>query len=206
MKAKLLVGGVSFACVTVWMSAVALSQDKPLEKPKVVDPEAAMKAMWEKLGAPGEFHKHLQPFIGKWKLVVKYRMDPAAEWKESLSESEVEWIIGDRFIREEVEGEMEEGVKFEGLGFTGYDNLKKKYVSAWMDNMGTGMMVSEGSCDESGKVFTFVGEHIDPMTGKAGKDKTVLKIVNNDKHVMEMYMNGPDGKEFLAMEIVYTRA
>ena len=33
---------------------------------------------------------------------------------------------------------------FKGTGIEGYDNGKKKFVGTWMDNMGTGIMMSEG--------------------------------------------------------------
>jgi len=207
MKVKFGIGCLSFACAGALFCAVAWSQEEGKEQEKAADPKAVMMEMMEKMGAaPGEHHKKLEPFVGDWKLAVKYRMEPEGEWQESMSESEIEWMFDGRYIKEEVEGEMMEDMKFKGLGITGYDNLKNKYVSVWLDNMGTSLMTSEGSCDESCKVFTFTGEHIDPMTGKTQKDRTVLRILNNDKHVMEMYMTGPDGKEFKSMEIVSTRA
>lgn len=206
MKAKFGIGCLSFACAGALFGAVAWSQEEGKEQEKAGDPQAAMMEMMQKLGEAGEHHKHLQAFIGDWKLAVKYRMEPEGEWQESASESETEWMFDGRYIKEEVEGEMSEDMKFAGLGITGYDNLKKKYVSVWMDNMSTSMMISEGACDESCKVFTFVGESIDPMTGKTQKNRSVLRVLNNDKHLMEMFSTGPDGKEFKNMEIAYTRA
>jgi hypothetical protein len=43
------------------------------------------------------------------------------------------------------------------------------------------------------------------VTGKPMKVRTVTRIVDANKHVMEMF--GPDrsGKEFKMMEIVYTK-
>ena len=88
---------------------------------------------------------------------------------------------------------------------TTLNKIKKKYVSVWADNFMSGFMLSEGTCDDSGKVITFHGEYSDPMTGKTQKDKAVFRIINNDKHVFEMYGTTPDGKEFLSLEITYTR-
>ena len=53
--------------------------------------------------------------------------------------------------------------------------------------------------------MTFVGESIDPMTGESYKEKTVLRIINDNKLLFQMYRPGPDGGEFMSMEITYTR-
>jgi hypothetical protein len=40
----------------------------------------------------------------------------------------------------------------------GYDNAKKKFVSTWIDNMGTGMMTAEGEWNPSKKSIEFKGK------------------------------------------------
>ena len=106
---------------------------------------------------------------------------------------------------EEAKGEIPDGQRFEGSGIAGCDNIKKEYTSVWVDNMSTMIMATEGTCDESGKVLTYSGEYPDPITDKTVKTKSVLRIVNHDRHVVEMYQQDPDGKEFKSMEITYTR-
>ena len=59
------------------------------------------------------------------------------------------------------------GETFNGIGFIGYDNVSKKYVSTWMDTAGTGMMWSTGTMDASGKVLSMKATVNDPSTGKA---------------------------------------
>ena len=53
---------------------------------------------------------------------------------------------------------------FKGHGMEGYDNVKKKFVGTWMDNMGTGIMMSEGDYDPATKTFTYTSE-MEPMPG-----------------------------------------
>jgi hypothetical protein len=67
------------------------------------------------------------------------------------------------------------------------------------------MLISTGSVDATGKLMTFTGEWDDAMAGKKSTMREVFRIVDNDKHVMEMFMPGPDGKEFRNLEITYTR-
>jgi hypothetical protein len=83
--------------------------------------------------------------------------------------------------------------------------MKKKYVGTWMDTMGTMVMMMMGTADPSGKVITMTGTMDDFMTGKPMQLRTVTRIVDANKHVMEMFGPDPAGKEFKMMEIVYTR-
>ena len=127
--------------------------------------------------------------------------------QESTGTAEYEWILGGRYVLEKVRGnpETEGQTPFEGMGVHGYDNLKQKYVAMWIDNMMTGLFTSEGTCDASGKIITLLGEDTDPTTGKAMQIRSVLRIVDDNKWVSETYCQGPDGKEFMAVELTYTR-
>ena len=172
------------------------------------DDMAKMMEAWMKTASPGEHHGHLKPLAGAWDLAGKFRMGPAAPWTESKSRSKAEWILGGRFLTQTIVGEPMEGMPgpFEGFGVVGYDNIKGKYVSVWMDNMGTMMMVSEGTCDDEGQTITFVSEpYQNPFTGQKTRLKSVYRIVSNDKYVLSMYEPGPDGKEYLGMELTHTR-
>ena len=71
--------------------------------------------------------------------------------------------------------------------------------------MGTGIMHLKGEWNDPKKVMTLNGFMTDPMTGKDSKVKETFTVVDDNTHVMEMYMEGPDGKEFKTMEIVYKR-
>ncbi len=43
-------------------------------------------------------------------------------------------IFGGRFLKQEVRGTVEGHPPFEGIGITGYDNIRKEYQSVWFDN------------------------------------------------------------------------
>ena len=123
---------------------------------------------------------------------------------ESTGSVERKWMLGNRYIQEEVKGNMM-GMSFEGFGVTGYDKLQKLYHSFWIDNMGTGTWSMTGTADAAGKVFTFTGENFDPMVGQKTKGRSTVEFVDNNKHVMKMYGPGPDGKEFMNFEMTCTR-
>ena len=96
------------------------------------------------------------------------------------------------------------GMPFEGMSLTGYDNAKKVFMSSWVDNMGTGIMQMEGTWDPNTKTINFEGNTIDPMTGKDMKVRETYKIIDKNTHMMEMFMT-QDGRESKSMEIKLTR-
>jgi hypothetical protein len=123
---------------------------------------------------------------------------------ESSGTATYEMVLGGRYLKEKVKSEWM-GQPFEGEGCTGYDNLKKAYVSTWIDNMGTGIMISEGEWNPATKTYTWQGEYVDAMTGKPKKMRMVEKVESADKHITDFFDMGPDGKEYKSMELVYTR-
>jgi hypothetical protein len=175
------------------------ADDKKKDAP---DEKAMMEAMM-KAGTPGDAHKKLDSTVGSWDIVVKMWMDPSKPAEETKATAERKWILGGRYVKEEVAGEFG-GMKFEGAGVTGYDNLKKKYTGAWIDNMSTGLIVSEGSYDAKKNTFTFTSELPDFLTGKTVKGKDVLTIVDKDKLELNAYRE-MGGKEVKSMQIIYTR-
>jgi hypothetical protein len=168
------------------------------------DMEAKMKKCIE-LGTPGAEHKLLAQNAGKWTFTNKCWMAPGTPAMESSGNNEIKSVMDGRFVQNEVHGDMM-GQPFHGVATCGFDNAKKKYVSTWIDNMGTAIMMFEGTYDAATKTITSKGEMPDPLTGKMSPVRMVERMDSPDQMTMEMYSNGPDGKEFKTMEIVYKRA
>lgn len=161
-----------------------------------------MKA-WQDYMTPGKYHKWLATFDGVWKGDVKMWMDPTQDPQTSTMKTKNEMIMNGLYQKSTHSGEMM-GMPFTGEGLVAYDNSKKKFVSTWIDSMGSGIMHMEGQVDDDDKVMTLVGPMADPMTGKDMTVKQVLTYISEDKHSFEMYMT-MDGQEFKTMEIMYTR-
>ena len=79
------------------------------------------------------------------------------------------------------------------------------WVSTDDDNLGTGMMYMEGKWDEASKSIIHEGESLDPMMGKMVKVKQIMKYIDDNNQLMEMFMI-QDGKEIKTMEIKLTRS
>jgi hypothetical protein len=169
------------------------------------DKERAMMEAWMKHATPGDAHQKLQPLVGSWTYTGKMWMDPAKPATDMKGTAERKWILGNRFVEEHFTGEFL-GMPFHGIGTTGYDNTKKQYVSTWIDNASTSVMLSTGTADASGKVYTFTHEDLDPTTNQLCKGREEIKIVSDGRHELHMFKTGPEGKEVKVMEIVLTRA
>jgi Protein of unknown function (DUF1579) len=167
------------------------------------DPQAMMAA-YEQAGQPGEQHKQLLKMVGKWNLALKSWMDPKAPPMETTGTAETKALLGDRFVQTTVTSTMM-GKPFAGVGISGYDKAKKKFVGTWMDSMSTGIMQAEGTADASGKVMTTQMTGTDPLTGKPTRMRIVGRWESDDKMVEEFHEK-KGGKEVKMMEITYTRA
>lgn len=180
------------------MAAVAVNaaDEKKAAAPAATDPMA--------LVMPGEHHKHIEMLAGNFDYTIKMWMDPSQPPAESTGKRTAAMILGGRYLEEKYTGTFM-GMPFEGMGTLAYDNVQKKYVATWIDNMGTGIMVSNGQCDAKGPSWTMSGDMADPMSGKMVPTRSVTKIVDADHMVMEMYAPGADGKEMKMMEISCTR-
>jgi len=177
------------------------------------NPQEMMKQMIE-LSKLNENHKLLATMDGNWNYTIKFWMnpDPNAPPQQSKGTATRKSIMGGRYSVMDVTGKMqmpgEDGklkdVQFKGMGIEGYDNVKKKFVASWIDNMGTGVQFSEGTYDPAIKTFTYTSE-IEMMPGMKTPVREVVKATDNDHMILEWYENR-GGQEKKTMEINYTRA
>jgi hypothetical protein len=190
------------ATVLVALTATLAFADDPKAKAAAKE-KAEMDAMM-KAATPGDAHKKLGGLAGTWNAEVKMWMKPDAPPTGGAGVAETTWALDGRWLEQHFTGTFM-GMPFTGVGYTGYDNIKKKYVGSWMDSMSTSMMISSGKEDAGGKSFTFTSTMEDPMTGKSSPVKEKVTVVDDDHHTLEMWGAGPDGKMFKMMEITYTR-
>jgi hypothetical protein len=159
-----------------------------------------MKA-WQESMTPGPMHQMLAKSVGDWKAEITTYEDPSNPMK-SEGTSSYEMILDGRYLQGNHNanfGDME----MNGRELSGYDNIRKKFFSTWIDNFGTGIMYQEGTFDEATKSITFTGTTTDPF-GKEMGVRQIVKFIDDDNSFMEMYMI-QDGKESKWMEMKSTR-
>ena len=118
-----------------------------------------MKQMME-LAKLNENHKLLADLAGSWSTSVKM-MEPGKEPTVSKGSVTYKSIMNGRYFVGDHTGSMKmpgadgkmKDFTFKGMSTDGYDNVKQKFVSSWVDNMGTGILTFEGTYrprDENG--------------------------------------------------------
>lgn len=182
------------------LASPVLAKDK---KPaKEMDPQAMME-VWKKLAMPGEPHKLFASLAGSWTTTTKEWMEPGKPPTESTGTAEMKMLLDGRFLYQEYNAQMM-GQPFSGVGIDAYDNMTKKYVTAWIDTMGTGIFMMEGTASADGKTVTLKGSHPEPGGGKM-THRAVWKIVDNNSQTFDMYGAHHGGKEMKVLEITYNR-
>lgn len=196
------IGIAALSCLLLASLAGAAEPEKPKPQGAPAMGGAEMEAMMKAM-TPGEQQKQLAQMAGDWTFTQKFWM-PGQPAGESSGTMHADVLMGGRYVEHHWKSEFM-GMPFEGRGTDAYDNVSKKYVSSWIDNMGTGIMTQTGTCDSGGKKCTYSGSASDPMTGGQTTMRSVITWVDKDTFTNEMYANDPSGKEMKMMEITAKR-
>ena len=152
---------ITLTCLCMVMAAVpVLAKDK---KPTEAEMQAMMET-YKKLATPGEPTSNSPAWPAAGPRKTKSWMEPGKPPMESAGTAEMKVLLDGRFLQQEFTGEMM-GQPFSGIGIDGYDNLRKKYVTTWIDTMGTGIFSMEGTASADGKTITLKGHHAEAGGG-----------------------------------------
>lgn len=164
-----------------------------------------MMKKWKEYSTPAAEHKFLGTMAGKWNYTSKMWEGKDAKPEETKGTATMKMIMGGRYLQQDVKG-MAMGQPFEGMGLTGFDNLKKRTTSTWMDSMGTAILTGHGTLDMEKKTISETGEFTCPMEkDQTGEYRSEWLVTDKNNMTFTMY-NKMDGKEeFKSMEMIYTR-
>ncbi len=155
---------------------------------------------------PGKQHEHMLKSVGVWEGKCKSWPTPGAEVMASECISTVTSFMDGKFIKCEIKGDMPGMGPYTGFGINGFDNVSQKYQSAWVDNMGTGMMTGIGELSPDGKTLEWKYSYNCPITRKCMTMRQVEHYTSADTMTFEMFGAEPhSGKEYKMMEIAFTR-
>ncbi|MHA4807187.1 DUF1579 domain-containing protein [Flavitalea flava] len=167
------------------------------------DQQEAQKK-WMEYMTPGPVHQMLAKADGEWNAAISLWMAPGAPVVQSTGTCTNRMLMGGRYQESKYSNAMVMGMPFEGTGWLAYDNAKKEFVSSWIDNMGSGMLVQKGTWDAGTKTINFSGKMMDPMSGKEIEVRQTLQWIDDNHQKMEMFTQ-MGGKEFKTMEIGLAR-
>lgn len=174
------------------------------QQPQMTPEQKAEMDAYMKAATPGTQHQALASTAGNYDLKIKSWNAPGQPPMEEKGTAKRAMALEGRVLVEDVNSTMM-GMPFTGHGMTGFDNVTGKYWGTWNDTMGTGVMVTEGTCDAQGKSCTFTGSWVDPIKKTPIKSRMTTKWPSATTEIFEMYGPGPDGKEMKMMEITYTK-
>lgn len=153
---------------------------------------------------PGKGHKQMHAILGVWDAPSKYWAAPGVEPVISPGYSIRKMIMGGRFVYEDYEGYFF-GKPFRGLGITAFDNATGTFPAMWIDTLGTNIMTSTGTVDETGKVFEFRGEYFDSLSGRMRKTHSWIRVLGEDSYVLSLNFVQDDGSEYQVFQVDYSR-
>ncbi len=177
---------------------------KTEEVATMIPDSATISKAWMEYATPGDAHKRMAKDNGVWDEDMTSWQHEGAEPMKMKMTAEIKSVFDGKYQEAVHKGDFM-GMPFEGKSTLAYDNASKEYISTWIDNMSTGIMVMRGNYDEAAKTFKMEGEVIDPVTKKMKKMREVITMVDENTQKMEMYDTGYDGKEFKSMEITMKR-
>ncbi len=175
---------------------------KKRRAPKVPD-EQAMMAAWQKTMTPGEAHARLGQLVGSWDTKLTFVMDSGSPAEVSEGRTENRLVLGGRYLEQRFEG-TSMGMPFEGIGYTGYDNVRKTYTGTWMDNFSTTIMSVTGRGRPTDTKMESESVTLDPF-GEQVRFDCKLEVQDSDHHTYEMWTKGSNGRRFRTMLIEYAR-
>ena len=169
-----------------------------------LDPAAQAKVNFDQASAPGPQQKALEQFVGHWTSHVSMQMDPTKPPEESNGTADGEMLLGGRFVQVIHKGTVM-GQPFEGRMICGYDNVAKKYVASWIDNLGTAIVHYDGTYDKVGKRLMMGATFLDPMSRKPIHVRAVTSFLSATSWTYDEYIPGADGKERKTMTITFKK-
>src|ERR1700686_4569778 len=111
--------------LVAFTATLAAAADDPKAQ-AAAQQKAEMDAMM-KAATPGDAHKKLGPMVGTFDCDVKMFMQPGAPPTAGVGVAVNTWALDGRWVQQQFTGTFM-GMPFTGIGYTGYDNIKKKYV------------------------------------------------------------------------------
>jgi hypothetical protein len=169
-----------------------------------VQPGALTPSEWAALSKPGPSHQLLDVFAGAWDVKITFWSQPNGQPQDSHGSSQLSWILGNRFLKEDFEGDVL-GEQYQGLGLMGYDAASRRFTTVWIDSLNTTVAVQKGKFFPEENTFDLTGEVYDPMLGHNKTTQSQIRVNSPDSYTVTMTDKASNGKQYKSLEIQYTR-
>ncbi len=205
MHHRLLILQLAFLVFLAPALALGDSSEEPQGNISEVQPEEDLDSWIASLGEPGEDHKVLEALEGTWE-------GKGSIWDGSTSEPipitatvERHWVLGGRYLREQVDVRTGDGEVFETLGFIGFNNEAAQYELLTIDNISTAMLLETGKFNPDSKKLMIRGSYRDPATGFVIDRRVEMDLSQEGRIDVVGYTTTEDGREYKSLEGTVTR-
>jgi len=161
--------------------------------------EARKAPTWRQQAQP---HADLAKSAGDFDVQYEFFVAPGQPPMKGLAASKREMILNGNYLQETFKMNMM-GAAFEGRLTLGYDTVREKMVSTWIDSSSPCLEISYGEMKDN--KMSFSGEGVDDATGTVVKKRMVLENLTADAWTAIFFQAGADGKETMTMRLTYKR-
>lgn len=209
---KSVLAHAAFAAATIGAVTFAMQADATKDADRYI-PERDMPMMdmeqgmvkWQESVKLGKPHTFFKDYVGEWNTTTRLWMaGPDAAPTEEAGTAKFELLMGGRYLKQTWSGTMM-GMPVEGIGYNGFDNNRKLFVSIWMDTMSTGFLKITGNLSKDGRMLTQVGEMDEVMTGEIGKPVKWVTTWIGEDHFTFRGVEILYGEDMTVFEIEYKR-
>jgi hypothetical protein len=176
----------------------------PGAQPRGMEEMAAAMAKARRFTQPGESHKTLTRFVGKWTTETRIFMAGKPTPAEKGT-AEFAWLMPGRWLKQDYNGSIM-GQPMKTFALLGYDNFKQSFVSTQVSNLDTAMTHAEGDMDPGGKALLLYGTLDEYTTGEHDKMvRYIWRFPSSDRLVLEVHDLAIGENNTKVIEITYTR-
>jgi hypothetical protein len=180
-------------------AAAEAQTQEPKQPPK--DPQSS----FEPKSGPGSGQKLMEQMVGNWD-VVKTISPPGRDPMKTKGTCRQSMMHDGRFLRSEFTFEEKDGTKSTGLGVLGFDPKTETFTSVWTDSRSTRMSLRQSQDKFDGKAIVLYGRTLENGGTDAHRSHTHAALEDEGKTLVHrQFIAGPDGKDWVIMELRLTR-
>jgi len=165
-----------------------------------IQPDEELDSWIASLGDRGDGHEVLEALVGTWEGKGSIWDGPESDPISITATVERVWVLGGRYLREEVSVRSADGETFEALGFIGFNNEAAQYELLTIDNTSTAMLLETGKFDPDSKKLMIRGSFRDPATGFAIDRRVEMDLSHEGRISVVGYTTNEEGREFKSLE------
>jgi hypothetical protein len=172
-------------------------------------------------GLPGEGHAALKNLEGEWRVEKALYIAVGTRERPAVSGDLIalrRWIAGGRFLHDVTEGTIAGGPYYR-MGLLGYSNVDARFEWVTADGVNANLMIYRSAVMRGGRLsavepgftislsgtFTDQGLVSEQTAGRSVGQRTVIRILGEDRHEVDLYFTPPGRPEMLIDHSVYTR-